>query len=290
MSLEEKIADLAQRLPKLAEHLKTEEATKNALVMPFIAALGYDIFDPQEVVPEFSVHTGMIREKVDYAIVRDGEVILLIECRRIAIDVRKEKISRLCRCFSATGAKVAIVTNGAHYRCFSSGLEETDKEMGEQPFLEFDLLDPRPETRRELEKLGKDRFDPQRDLGVSDEVIDIREIKRILATQFANPAEELVRFFFSRVKPGEPFTATEIEQFRPLVSRAFSEYFSGKALDRLRSAPERECVASEPQGRRGRRKGKATMASIMSVFVFVMGIIFILLLVWLCGLAGVGGS
>lgn len=36
----------------------TEEATKNAMVLPFIHALGYDIFNPAEVVPEFAADIG----------------------------------------------------------------------------------------------------------------------------------------------------------------------------------------------------------------------------------------
>ena len=52
-------------------------ATKNALVMPFIAALGYDVFDPTEVVPEFVADVGTKKgEKVDYAIKRGGDVII----------------------------------------------------------------------------------------------------------------------------------------------------------------------------------------------------------------------
>jgi hypothetical protein len=45
MSFDEKIVALIQRIPKLTDHLQTEEATKNALVMPFISALGYDVFN-----------------------------------------------------------------------------------------------------------------------------------------------------------------------------------------------------------------------------------------------------
>ena len=43
-----------------------EEATKTSLVLPFIQMLGYDIFDPTEVVPEFTADIGIKRgEKVD---------------------------------------------------------------------------------------------------------------------------------------------------------------------------------------------------------------------------------
>ncbi|MEM8994397.1 MAG: restriction endonuclease, partial [Acidobacteriota bacterium] len=51
MAFMEKITALSQRVPSVLEHLQTEEATKNALVMPFLAALGYDVFNPHEVIP-----------------------------------------------------------------------------------------------------------------------------------------------------------------------------------------------------------------------------------------------
>jgi len=64
----------------LLAHLETEEATKNALVMPFIGTLGYNVFDPTEVVPEFTADFGTKKgEKVDYAIIRDGKPAMLFE-------------------------------------------------------------------------------------------------------------------------------------------------------------------------------------------------------------------
>ena len=51
------IKALAARIPQQLDRIKTEEATKNALVVPFLSALGSDIFDPTEVVPEFSADT-----------------------------------------------------------------------------------------------------------------------------------------------------------------------------------------------------------------------------------------
>ncbi len=43
MDLIDKIKELAVRIPKQLEYIQTEEATKNAFIMPFISALGYDI-------------------------------------------------------------------------------------------------------------------------------------------------------------------------------------------------------------------------------------------------------
>jgi len=74
MDFIEKLHQLATKIPALCDHLETEEATKNALVMPFIAALGYDVFNPLEVIPEFTADYGTKRgEKVDYAIKKMAE-------------------------------------------------------------------------------------------------------------------------------------------------------------------------------------------------------------------------
>ena len=54
MDFKDQIKQLSERVVKLKENIQTEEATKTAFIMPMIQALGYDIFDPTEVVPEFT--------------------------------------------------------------------------------------------------------------------------------------------------------------------------------------------------------------------------------------------
>jgi len=74
MDLIDRLQELSKRMASQVGHLDTEEATKNALVMPFIQALGYDVFNPLEVVPEFNADVGVKKgEKVDYAILREGQ-------------------------------------------------------------------------------------------------------------------------------------------------------------------------------------------------------------------------
>lgn len=84
MDFDERLWALASKVGNQREAIQTEEATKNAFIMPFISTiLGYDIFNPLEVVPEFSADVGVKKnEKVDYAIMRDGEVQILIECKK----------------------------------------------------------------------------------------------------------------------------------------------------------------------------------------------------------------
>lgn len=244
MSFDEKIAALIQRLPKLKDHLQTEEARKNALVMPFISSLGYDVFNPKEVVPEFTADIGTKKgEKVDYAIMRDGETIILVECKKANGDLSKENMSQLYRYFTVTKARIAILTNGIQYR-FYSDLEETNK-MDDRPFLELDLSNPKPNALSEVKKMAKEDFDLDRMLSTASELKYTSEIKKVLSAQAESPAEEFVRFFFQQVIPGGRFTAPMKEQFTPLVSKAFHQFLSDKVSDRLRSALESEKDSTE---------------------------------------------
>lgn len=239
MSFDEKIAALIQRLPKLTDHLQTEEATKNALVMPFIAALGYDVFNPKEVVPEFTADIGTKKgEKVDYAIMKDGDTCMLIECKNANGDLSQENMSQLYRYFTVTNARIAILTNGIQYR-FYSDLEETNK-MDAKPFLEFDLENPKTNVLVEVKKMAKEDFDLDRMLSTASELKYTSEIKKVLLTQSDSPDEEFVRYFFQRVMPGSRFTANYKGLFTPLVSKAFHQFLSDKVSDRLRSALENE--------------------------------------------------
>jgi len=79
-----KLASLAAKVRLQSAAIQTEEATKNAFVMPFISTvLGYDVFDPTEVTPEFVCDIGTKKgEKIDYAIMKAGEVQILIECKK----------------------------------------------------------------------------------------------------------------------------------------------------------------------------------------------------------------
>lgn len=140
MDLIDKLKELASRIQKQREHIKTEEATKNAFIMPFLNALGYDVFNPLEVVPEFTADVGTKKgEKVDYAIKKDDEIIILVECKWCENELKSEPPSQLFRYFSVTKSRFGILTNGILYKFFSD--IEKENVMDLQPFYEFNLLD-----------------------------------------------------------------------------------------------------------------------------------------------------
>src|SRR5262245_49193343 len=111
MDFIDKIRELAVRIPKQIDLIQTEEATKNALVMPFIAALGYNVFDPTEVTPELCADVGTKKgEKVDYAVLKESKPIILFECKHHKADLSKEHASQLYRYFSVTEARFSVLT------------------------------------------------------------------------------------------------------------------------------------------------------------------------------------
>ncbi|MEZ5593402.1 MAG: type I restriction enzyme HsdR N-terminal domain-containing protein [Gammaproteobacteria bacterium] len=244
MSVEESITVLTKRLPGLLGHLQTEESTKNALVMPFLAALGYDVFNPQEVVPEFTADVGIKKgEKVDYAIVSEGETIMLIECKKAGVDLKTAEMSQLYRYFSVTHSRIAVLTNGIKYWLYSD-LEQPNK-MDDRPFFEFDLSDLRPSALREIKKLSKENFNLDQVLSTASELKYTSQIKKELAAQIDKPDEEIVRFFYNKIQPGARFIPAAKEQFTPLVERALKEFINERVSDRLRTALKTDSVEDD---------------------------------------------
>jgi len=230
----ERIRTLAARAPDLRSHCATEEATKTALVLPFIAALGYDVFDPTEVVPEFVADVGIKKgEKIDYAIRRQGEVVLLVECKSCGSNLAIEHASQLYRYFSVTKARIAVLTNGLVYHFFSD-LDEPNK-LDQRPFLILDLLALRDDVLAEASKMAKGAFDLEEMLSSANALKYQREIRNVLEAQLEEPDEEFVKFFHARVGAGR-FVQSAREQFTPLVRKAFSQLVSDRVSERLRNA------------------------------------------------------
>lgn len=116
MGFEDSLNKLSTTIKQQKNNVTTEEATKNAFILPFLDILGYNIFNPTEVVPEFVADIGIKKgEKVDYAIMEDGDPILLIECKSCDKNLDKAHASQLYRYFSVTPARFGILTNGIQY-------------------------------------------------------------------------------------------------------------------------------------------------------------------------------
>lgn len=235
MEFFERLNNLASKIRQQRHAISTEEATKTAFVMPFIhSVLGYDVFDPTEVVPEYVCDVGTKKgEKIDYAILKNGSIQILIECKKIGEPLHINHASQLFRYFHVTTARISILTNGQVYK-FYTDLDAPNK-MDERPFLELDLLDIDEHTVPELLKITKSSFDVDSILNAAGELKYIGQIKREITSQFSSPNEEFLKFFIARAYEGV-ITAKVREQFAPLLQKAIKQFTGDLVNDRLKSA------------------------------------------------------
>lgn len=235
MEFEDKLATLAAKLQQQKSAIQTEEATKTAFIMPFIqSVLGYDVFDPSEVVPEFTADVGTKKgEKVDYAICKGGQVQILIECKKLGDTLSLNHASQLYRYFGVTTARIAILTNGQVFQFFTD-LDAPNK-MDDKPFLVLDLLDIDDHVVPELKKITKPAFDIDSIINAAGELKYVSQLKRVLSTQFNAPDDEFTRFMIARVYEGV-ITQRIREQFAPLVLKAVRQFLNDQANERLKSA------------------------------------------------------
>ena len=245
MEFLEKIKALAARVEKQKASILTEEACKNAFVMPFLNALGYDVFNPEIVVPEFTADFGVKKgEKVDYAIKLNGVITMLVECKPCGSDLAQQHTSQLYRYFSVTDARFSILTNGLNY-WFYSDLDETNC-MDQRPFFRFDILDHRPSDIAELSKFTQDQFDLDRILTTASTLKYSSAIQQEFARELEEPSDEMIKLFASRVYDGH-FTKRVRDEFREIVANAFKESIRDVVNKRLASALQATSESSTPE-------------------------------------------
>jgi hypothetical protein len=236
MDLKDQIKVIADRT-KHKDQIQTEEATKNAFVMPFLQSLGYDVFNPLEVVPEFIADLGIKKgEKIDYAIFKDGNPTILIECKHWAQNLNIHD-GQLLRYFHVSKAKFGILTNGIVYR-FYSDLVSPNK-MDEKPFLEFNITDVRDNQIEELKKFHKANFDAESIVNTASELKFMNELKHLLHQELTNPTPDFVKHFAKQVYPSV-VTAKVLEQFTELTKKSIQQHISDLITERLKTALSKE--------------------------------------------------
>lgn len=237
-----KIFELINRVQQVQGQQLNEAMTRNSLIMPFIQALGYDIFNPNEVVAEYTADFGTKKgEKVDFAIIRDGSPVMMFECKPIGSVLDSGKCSQLYRYFSTNSAtKIGILTDGVIYLFFTD-LEQANI-MDSKPFMTIDLLNFNDRFIMELQKLSKDKWDINSALSSAATLKYVGEIKKIFSEEVISPSDGLIRHFTSMAYDGH-FTAKIKDQFAIIVRRAIQEYINDQINARLESAKVDETQA-----------------------------------------------
>ncbi|RTY83627.1 restriction endonuclease [Flavobacterium sp. ZB4P23] len=244
MELTIQLKSLADKIIQLKDKIETEESTKHAFVLPFINMLGYDAFNPLEVVPEFTADIGLKKgEKVDYAIFQSGEPILIVECKSWKENLSVHS-SQLFRYFHVTKTRFALLTNGIQYQ-FYTDLDEKNK-MDQKPFLEFDIINLKENSIIEIAKFHKSSFNVDHILNNASALKYTKEIKKEINDELENPSNDFIKLFANKVYAGR-LTEKVMEEFKMLVQKAFNQFINEKINDRLNAALNKETIKQQEE-------------------------------------------
>ena len=195
--------------------------------------LGYDVFNPEEFVPEYTADVGIKKgEKVDYAIVQNNQPIILIEAKWCGENLDRHG-SQLFRYFGTTTAKFAVLTNGLVYRFFTD--LDNPNMMDEKPFLEIDILNPKEAKIAELKKFNKTNFNIDEIFNTASELKYSNEFKNTISSELQNPTDEFTKIFLGRTYSGR-LTQSVIEKFKPILKKALNNYINELMNDKIKAA------------------------------------------------------
>lgn len=231
VEFQELIKDLAKRSAHASQHAMTEEATKTSVIFPFIKALGFDVFDLNEVVPEYIADVGLKKgEKVDFALKIDGKIAILIEAKPISSSLGSEQHSQLFRYFSVTEARIAILTNGREFWFYSDS--ETPNKMDTKPFFTFDIQTIDERGIAELSKFQKNQFSIDVILESANKHRYVKAAASYLVAELERPDDEFVKFIGKQIYDGT-LTKAAVDMLRVPISLALDEVIRDRISKKL---------------------------------------------------------
>lgn len=282
MDFKDKLTVLAERVVRQKEDVKTEEATKTSFILPFLQALGYDIFNPSEVRPEADCDYGTKKdEKIDYLISIDNTPVMLVECKHWSVDLDKFK-AQLFRYYAVSKAKFGILTNGIVYKFFTD--LDNGNVMDDKPFFEINLCDLKESHIEKLKEFSRSRYDIETILNSATEMKYVNAFRSMIGELAQNPSDDFVRLMVKQVYNGVA-TKNILCDFKPMLIRAFQQYINDNVNDRLKSAltpevpsvgeikPATESVADTEVEDKGEGKKVVTTDDEMQAYYMVCAIL-----------------
>jgi hypothetical protein len=236
MELENVIKQIVKTYNDSKANILTEEATKMSLIAPLIQALGYNIFNPSEVAPEYNAELGNKKmDKIDYAIINDGKPIMIIECKWSGAELTEDNKDQLLKYFVALpDVKIAILTNGLTYKFFT----DLDKAsyMDAKPYFQFDIREIKNHEIKALEKYAKPDFKIGDIINAATGLKYTGEIKRYIEAQMLTPDEAFVKCIMSGIDYPKKASANIVEQFKQYTKNALNQFLNETLNDRLEAA------------------------------------------------------
>ncbi len=225
MEINDKIYALAEKVKALVPQIKTEESTKQSLILPFFQILGFDVFNPLEFCPEYVADVGIKKgEKVDYVILIDKKPLILVEAKTCTAKLEKHD-SQLFRYFGTTESKFAILTNGVQYKFFTD-LDSPNK-MDTLPFFELNMMDLNDQAIDYLENFMKAKLNVGNIINTASELKFLNLVKGEFKNIVENTPDDFTKMIISKIYDGLK-TQVVIDKFKPIVKRGINQYINDK--------------------------------------------------------------
>lgn len=222
--MKEKLNNLKEDIKKNKKKITNEEITKNSCIMPFFKILGYNIFNVNEFHPEYTSDVGNKNgEKVDYAILKDGNPLILIEAKKLGVNL-DDNYNQLYRYFTTQlSAKVGILTNGVEYRFYSDTINSNV--LDDKPFFVFNILDFNDQDINTLKLFTKNNFNVNTIKEQANKLYYTNEVNKCINNLLSNPDEDFLLYITKRIVPANTRITDKVKQFfNPLIKEAISSY------------------------------------------------------------------
>lgn len=222
--MKEKLNNLKEDIKSNKKKITNEEITKNSCIMPFFKILGYNVFNVNEFHPEYTSDVGNKNgEKVDYAILKDGNPLILIEAKKLGVNLDDNYNQLYCYFTTQLSAKVGILTNGVEYRFYSDTINANV--LDDKPFFVFNILDFNDQDINTLKLFTKNNFNVNTIKELANKLYYTNEVNKCINNLLSNPDQEFLLYITKRIVPTNTRITDKVKQFfNPLIKEAISSY------------------------------------------------------------------
>jgi len=249
--LQTQLSLIAERTRQIKAACTNEESTKLYLVLPVLRALEYDYSDPYEVQAEYAAD---FRDdpgnKVDYVILRDGEPIVAIECKKVGANLEGNR-GQLRSYFTALrSVKLGLLTDGIRFEFFVDC--DNPNVMDEEPFLTLDmdvvLQGPlQLDVLDALTALSKSRFDPDDITAMAEMRLVAKRLRSALVDEVREPSEEFCRMMLQRIGIKNLRKSSIETRYSALIRAAYEEAIVRPVVDQLRAVTNRSTLVAHEE-------------------------------------------
>ena len=252
-ALDERLESFATRAKRVEPACDNEEQTKVSLINPYLEILGYDVRDPAVCRLEYEADIGAGRERVDYAIMRDGRPLMLIEAKAATESLPPEAPPQLQRYFVSKNVEFAALTNGVVWQWYQG---KPDGKLREAPFLVHDVRSPEMAERPWLRSVSEPDFNTETARTQAEAASTSSAILSWIDETRRRPSNEFLRLVIREKKLGQA-NAPRVERVRKSFIATF-ELYVDRVTDRLLAAarerqheepsPARDIPQTSPEG------------------------------------------